>query len=387
MNSSKRPKNGDSGSAGLHHPNAQPQLSIDQMELKFEKIPKLNKRAPVQISFENKAALQRMLPNVGDASVYNIWYDKWYSEDKTKYGGISNPDKIPFTKCDPESQSGLTRANNKSISADPLFCVFFARGCCGKGFECRYLHRVPTMEDEKHIEKTRDCFGRERHKTDREDMMGVGSFERECRTIYVGRIGRYPRQNYEKIVRKQFSKFGDIQKIRINFSRSCAFIKYTCRLNAEFAKEAMHEQSLELGEVLAIKWAYDEPDDTDKKQDTLQVQKQFIQSLLENKTSGEVQSYLRENLGGQLGGKKEEDLINEWYNKQAESSDGTTYSDFLGKKLEDAAVTSGIVKRTKADTEHDLIQPPPPPPKKKPKKDSSVDSSEVPPPPPPPKKK
>ena len=55
--------------------------------LRFEKKPKLTRKAPIQLTFANKAALQRALPNLGDASVYNIWYDKWYSEDRDKYGG------------------------------------------------------------------------------------------------------------------------------------------------------------------------------------------------------------------------------------------------------------------------------------------------------------
>jgi hypothetical protein len=37
--------------------------------------------------------------------------------------------------------------------------------------------------------------------------------------------------------------------VKILEARNVSFVKYSSRLNAEFAKEAMHEQSLEHGEV------------------------------------------------------------------------------------------------------------------------------------------
>ena len=39
------------------------------------------------------------------------------------------------------------------------------------------------------IQKQVDIFGRERHADDRSDMGGIGSFSRENRTLYVGKVG------------------------------------------------------------------------------------------------------------------------------------------------------------------------------------------------------
>lgn len=74
---------------------------------------------------------------------------------------------------------------------DGLFCIHYARGCCSQGSECSFLHRIPIPSDESRIDRTRDCFGRERHRLDRDDMGGTGSFERENTTLYIGRCGVY----------------------------------------------------------------------------------------------------------------------------------------------------------------------------------------------------
>jgi len=108
-----------------------------------------------------------------------------------------------------------------------------------------------------------DIFGRERHRTDREDMGGVGSFNREGKTIYIGglKIEKENKgQNLEEILIKQFSEWGDIENVRVVHSKGLAFIKYRLRASAEFAKEAMSDQTLGISdEVLNIRWANDDP--------------------------------------------------------------------------------------------------------------------------------
>lgn len=57
---------------------------------------------------------------------------------------------------------------------------------CAKGDECTYFHRVPTLQDDAMCEELFDCFGRQRHNKHRDDMSGVGSFMKPCRTLFVG---------------------------------------------------------------------------------------------------------------------------------------------------------------------------------------------------------
>jgi hypothetical protein len=60
---------------------------------------------------------------------------------------------------------GKTKAKNRAN-----FCLHFSHGCCFKGEKCPFYHRIPTKEDDFPV--TLDCFGREKHRTERDDMMG-----------------------------------------------------------------------------------------------------------------------------------------------------------------------------------------------------------------------
>lgn len=101
-------------------------------------------------------------------------------------------------------------------------------------------------------------------------MGGVGSFTRQNRTLYVGKIkeGR----NTAETVENHFEEFGDIERsestdslrrmetdlrlcvvVRILQARGVAFVTYVSELNAQFAKEAMSNQSLDEGEVINVR--------------------------------------------------------------------------------------------------------------------------------------
>ena len=54
-----------------------------------------------------------------------------------------------------------------------------------------------------------DCFGREKYRNDREDMGGIGSFERRCRTLYLGGIGQS--EMMEEVVRGHMSEWGELE--------------------------------------------------------------------------------------------------------------------------------------------------------------------------------
>jgi hypothetical protein len=54
--------------------------------------------------------------------------------------------KQAMTRCDPELDSGYTKADLHERKTG-YFCVHFARGCCCEGPNCRYFHRVPSLEE------------------------------------------------------------------------------------------------------------------------------------------------------------------------------------------------------------------------------------------------
>eukprot|EP00158_Paraphelidium_tribonemae_P002508 Partr_v1_DN25427_c0_g1_i4_m53602 putative Involved in the first step of pre-mRNA splicing. Required for cell growth and cell cycle control. Plays a role in the levels of the U1, U4, U5 and U6 snRNAs and the maintenance of the U4 U6 snRNA complex. May provide the link between the nineteen complex NTC spliceosome protein complex and the spliceosome through the U6 snRNA. Associates predominantly with U6 snRNAs in assembled active spliceosomes. Binds directly to the internal stem-loop (ISL) domain o len=307
------------------------------------------KKARVQLTFAAKSAMDRAKPNVGDGSVYNIYYDKWYSEEKAKGQTTARP---ALTRCDPALDSGLTRAEEKN--RDPFFCVFFARGCCGNGYNCGFLHRIPTAEDEKKFERTRDCFGRERLRLDKDDMTGAGSFERDNRTIYVSKVGAYGNRLYD-VIRANFEPFGEIESMKCLFSKGIAFVKYKNRLNAEFAKEAMNEQSLENNETLVIRWATEDPNSAIRAASIEESQKEFVESLIENPSKIHTMAFLHDTL--------DESALNGYYQKENDGS----YSEFLvqsrlgrGKEMADK---SYIAAPQCLYSEPAQVAPPPPPPR------------------------
>ena len=71
-------------------------------------------------------------------------------------------------------------------------------------------------------------------------MGGVGSFMRQNRTLYVGRI--HVTDDIEEVVARHFAEWGEIERIRVLTSRGVAFVTYTTLAQAEFAKEAMAHQ-------------------------------------------------------------------------------------------------------------------------------------------------
>jgi len=61
------------------------------------------------------------------------------------------------------------------------------------------------------------------------------------------------------VIQKYFGKYGEILNLRILHGRSIAFITYRLRVSAEFAKEAMSDQSIIGNEVLNVRWANEDP--------------------------------------------------------------------------------------------------------------------------------
>ncbi|CCI46760.1 unnamed protein product [Albugo candida] len=187
---------------------------------------------------------------------YNIWYDKYigdhWANDRSK--------EPATTLCDPESDAGKTKADIVS-KANRYFCLHFARGMCARGSECNYYHRIPTIADETRIGMMYDCFGRERHATDRDDMTGVGNFNRNSRTLYVGGLRNVndDSKRLEDVLYEKFTDWGEVENINVIHRLSICFVRYRYRTSAEFAKEAMGNQSLGNNEVLNIRWAYDDP--------------------------------------------------------------------------------------------------------------------------------
>lgn len=233
---------------------------------------------------------------------YNIWFGRYIGD---AWRGGMGKDPAP-TRCHPERDAGWTKA---TLTERASFCIHFAKGACARGVECTYHHVIPTAADEAATDPARDIFGRERHASHRSDMGGIGSMISTCRTLYVGGLRRpvdmvemaaekaaaeaapapvAPKGAsrggkggggsgvavataapsgpapalvavWETLLRAQFDVWGEVENVNVITRLAVAFVRYRCRTGAEFALQSMGNQSLGNGEVLNVRWAYDDP--------------------------------------------------------------------------------------------------------------------------------
>ena len=109
----------------------------------------------------------------------DIWYNKWAGGDRED--SYSNKVKSQ-TRCNVKHDTGLTWANTTGTK---YICLFFARGCCPYGWECNYLHCLPDTTIDAGIGESEGLFWFVDY---RDDIGGVGSYNQQNRTLYIGHI-------------------------------------------------------------------------------------------------------------------------------------------------------------------------------------------------------
>lgn len=235
-------------------------------ERKVKKILRRKKR-PARPQVDPSTMKSEPPPQTG--TIFNIWYNKWSGGDREdKY--LSQV--AAAGRCHIAKDTGFTKADKVPGS---YFCLFFARGICPKGQECEYLHRLPGIHDM--FNPNVDVFGRDKHSDYRDDMGGVGSFMRQNRTIYVGRI--HVSDDIEEVVARHFAEWGQVERIRVLNTRGVAFITYSNEANAQFAKEAMAHQSLDHSEILNVRWATADPNPMAQKREVRRVEEQAAEAV------------------------------------------------------------------------------------------------------------
>ena len=206
---------------------------------------------------------------------YNIWYHR-HSVDR-----FEEAVRVAATsRCDPWTDSGWTEADSKRAESAPI-CMWFAKGCCSQGEKCRYKHRVPTRQDDEENDNMIDIFGRARHAQHSNDMGGVGSFLKECRSLYISEIAleegeEFAVQKLEAQLWKLFHPWGPIESIRVIPNRLIAFVKYEYRSAAEFAKVACTGQPCGTAEAINVRWAFEDPNPRATEQAEIDTQDQFL---------------------------------------------------------------------------------------------------------------
>ncbi|KAI4247012.1 MAG: hypothetical protein L6R40_001677 [Gallowayella cf. fulva] len=225
------------------------------------------KRRPARPQVEAGTFKSEPPPQTG--TIFNIWYNKWSGGDREdKY---LSKTAAP-SRCGIARDSGYTRGD-KIVGS--YFCLFFARGLCPRGHECEYLHRLPGIHDL--FNPNVDCFGRDKYSDYRDDMGGVGSFMRQNRTLYVGRI--HVTDDIEEVVARHFAEWGQVERTRVLTARGVAFVTYSNEANSQFAKEAMAHQALDHSEVLNVRWATMDPNPLAQKREARKIEEQAAEAV------------------------------------------------------------------------------------------------------------
>jgi len=246
-------------------PNQDTALTTTNPEKRMKKVKKVKKRRPARPQVDPATFKTEPPPQSG--TIFNIWYNKWSGGDRDTPLQHAAPNR-----CNIAKDSGYTLADSINGS---YFCLFFARGICPKGKDCQYLHRLPGLHDI--FNPNLDCFGRDKFADYRDDMGGVGSFMRQNRTLYIGRI--HVTDDIEEIVARHFQEWGQVDRIRVLNTRGVAFVTYTNQANSEFAKEAMAHQSLDHEEVLNVRWATVDPNPAAQKREARAIEEQAAEAV------------------------------------------------------------------------------------------------------------
>ncbi|GME71175.1 unnamed protein product [Ambrosiozyma monospora] len=243
----------------------------------MSEVTKQQKRKPARVQLDPATVNAAGKPEQ-TGQVFNIWYGKWTGGEYNGKAALTHSKH----RCHVEKDSGYTQADKyttpDSVNRDKFICVYFARGLCCNGKNCDYLHRLPTDMD--FFPTTVDCFGREKFASYRDDMAGVGSFNTVNRTLYVGRINSTS-GNIELKINRAFSEYGEIERMRVIKDRRIAFVTYKLESQAQFAKEAMHGQSLDEdneNEALNIRWANEDPDPKSQKRRREEIEKTALET-------------------------------------------------------------------------------------------------------------
>lgn len=296
------------------------------------------KRRPARPQVDPSTRTSEPPPQTG--TIFNIWYNKWSGGDREDSYLSKTAAKH---RCDVAKDSGYTRADKVTGS---YFCLFFAKGECPRGQDCEYLHRLPGIFDT--FNPNVDCFGRDKHSDYRDDMGGVGSFMRQNRTLYVGRI--HVTDDIEEVVARHFAEWGQVDRIRCLTARGVAFVTYTNEANSQFAKEAMAHQALDHSEILNVRWATVDPNPAAQKREARAIEEQAAEAVRRalpdefvKEIEGDAGARKRKKIEGGFGLEGYEAPDDVWYarNRALEDGQGATTDVPAGTVSEQSLLENG----------------------------------------------
>ena len=136
-------------------------------------------------------------------------------------------------------------------------CSFFVRGECKRGAECPYRHEMP-LSGELAEQNIRDRYYGINDPVARKMMRRLGERikleppeDTEIKTLYVGNIEPEWR---EDDLREVFDKHGSVVSVKMVHGKSCAFVTYATRAEAEAAADKLHDALIINGTRCKLLW-------------------------------------------------------------------------------------------------------------------------------------
>ena len=118
-------------------------------------------------------------------------------------------------------QSKATGACLKGSAAATVNATF--RGICHKGKDCDYLHQLPTEYHEQLLtsDHTVDIFGRDKLPGSHTGTKGVGTYDRESKTLYVnyGGAGHLGAPVIRQLLQVSLSLFPSPRREKFTYKR------------------------------------------------------------------------------------------------------------------------------------------------------------------------
>ncbi|GJP73624.1 hypothetical protein CLOP_g4319 [Closterium sp. NIES-67] len=136
-------------------------------------------------------------------------------------------------------------------------CSFFVRGECTRGAECPYRHEMPITGELAHQNfKDRyygvnDPVAKKMMRLAAEMPSLEAPEDTSIKTLWVGGVDS---RITEEDLKDKFYAYGEIESIRLITPRSCAFITYTTREDAEKATEGLANKLIVKGIRLRLDW-------------------------------------------------------------------------------------------------------------------------------------
>lgn len=215
-----------------------PNLSVDQL---FE-----SEQNPITHNLQVETPVTGTEDHVTSNDI-NIWTGRSLTSSSDSGQPRGSRRHISAYRCNPHLDQGWTRGE---AAKSNYCCLHFARGLCHRGASCIYLHRIPTVDiEQRHAANLQfDIFGRDRLPLKTHfSTKGAGDVSKFNTTLFIhyGTAGILPENQLRKLLVDNFQIWGPLDgTVNLIYKKNIAFFKYKWRSSAEFAKVAMHQQTL-----------------------------------------------------------------------------------------------------------------------------------------------